>query len=121
MDVSLSPFRLEPISATFHGRDVFAPVAAQLASGASLAEAGEEIDPASLVELPRPEPAIEEGRVVADVVSVDGYGNVDPRSGRAPAAGAGLRLGRPLSVEAPATLERAALFALTFADAPTAG
>ena len=44
VDVSLSPFRLEPVSATFHGRDLFAPVAAHLALGAPLAEAGEEID-----------------------------------------------------------------------------
>ena len=40
VDVSLSEFRLEPISATFHGRDVFAPVAAHLALGASLPDAG---------------------------------------------------------------------------------
>src|SRR5919199_3156705 len=40
VDVSASPWRLEPVSATFHGRDVFAPVAARLAGGAALAEAG---------------------------------------------------------------------------------
>ena len=33
VDVSLSGFRLEPVSATFHGRDVFAPVSAHLAVG----------------------------------------------------------------------------------------
>ena len=33
VDVSLSAVRLEPISATFHGRDIFAPVAAHLALG----------------------------------------------------------------------------------------
>jgi S-adenosylmethionine hydrolase len=55
VDVSHSPHRLEPVSATFHGRDTFAPVAARLAEGAPLAEAGEPIDPADLValELPR--------------------------------------------------------------------
>ena len=40
VDISRSPHRLEPVSATFHGRDIFAPVAAQLAAGAELAEAG---------------------------------------------------------------------------------
>ena len=40
-DISLSPFRLEPLSATFHGRDVFAPVAATLAQGATLGEVGD--------------------------------------------------------------------------------
>src|SRR6476661_5582708 len=31
VDIARSPFRLEPVSATFHGRDLFAPVAARLA------------------------------------------------------------------------------------------
>ena len=35
-----SPHRLEPVSATFHGRDLFAPVAAHLALGAALEDAG---------------------------------------------------------------------------------
>ena len=39
-DLSSSPLRLEPVSATFHGRDLFAPVAAHLALGASLAGGG---------------------------------------------------------------------------------
>ena len=33
VEISRSPWRLEPVSATFHGRDVFAPVAARLAAG----------------------------------------------------------------------------------------
>src|SRR5215208_4040183 len=75
-DVSLSPFRLEPISATFHGRDVFAPVAAQLARGAGLADAGEELDPAEIQRLEMPEPAIDtEGGVLAHVVHLDRFGN----------------------------------------------
>ena len=44
-----SPFALEPVSATFHGRDIFAPVAAHLAGGAALAEAGRSSIPAALV------------------------------------------------------------------------
>ena len=37
VDLASSPWRLEPVSATFHGRDVFAPVAAHLALGEPLA------------------------------------------------------------------------------------
>ena len=44
VDVRRSPLRLEPVSATFHGRDIFAPVAAHLAAGAPLAEAGDPLD-----------------------------------------------------------------------------
>lgn len=38
-------------SKTFHGRDIFAPVGAHLASGVSLQQLGDEIDPASLVQM----------------------------------------------------------------------
>ena len=56
VDVSRSPHRLEPVSATFHGA-TFAPVAAHLAAGAELADApASPLDPADLerVELPQP-------------------------------------------------------------------
>ena len=53
-DIGLSPHRLDPLSATFHGRDLFAPVAAALAAGAPLAEAGEPLDPDELVSLHMP-------------------------------------------------------------------
>ena len=43
-------------SATFHGRDIFAPVAARLAAGEPLAQAGEPCDPAQLVQLELPRP-----------------------------------------------------------------
>ena len=58
VDVSRSPLRLEPISATFHGRDVLAPVAAHLSLGVPLAEAGERIQAESLVTLEASQPAI---------------------------------------------------------------
>ena len=57
VDISASPFRLEPPSATFHGRDLFAPVAAHLAARRDLAEAGVPIDPASLERQPSRAPA----------------------------------------------------------------
>jgi S-adenosylmethionine hydrolase len=66
----------EAISATFHGRDVFAPVAARLATGAPLAEAGPAIDPADLVSLPEPVVVVANGSVEAEVVMVDRFGNV---------------------------------------------
>src|SRR5215471_3768622 len=45
---------LHPVSATFHGRDIFMPVAAHLAAGLELKSAGEEISVADLVALPAP-------------------------------------------------------------------
>src|SRR5206468_11343441 len=43
---------LSRVTATFHGRDIFMPVAAHLAAGADLDAAGAEIDLAGLVMLP---------------------------------------------------------------------
>jgi S-adenosylmethionine hydrolase len=76
VEISASPFRLEPVSATFHGRDVFAPVAAHLAAGRSLSEVGQPLDPGSLIRLGLPRVLIEAGRVRATVLLVDRFGNV---------------------------------------------
>jgi S-adenosyl-L-methionine hydrolase (adenosine-forming) len=120
VDVTLSPFRLEPVSATFHGRDVFAPVAAHLARGASLADAGEAIDAGSLVRLAVPEPVIQADRVLAHVVSLDRFGNaaLDLADRHLPETG--LRLGRRLTIEAGGAAHDA-VFTLTFADVPDGG
>jgi hypothetical protein len=76
VDVQRSPHRLEPVSASFHGRDVFAPVAAHLATGAELADAGDPLDPADLVTLEIPRARLESGAAVAHALVVDGFGNV---------------------------------------------
>jgi len=64
------------ISATFHGRDVFAPAAARLAQGEALETLGAPIDPASLVRLEPPSPEIGDGILRARVIGVDRFGNV---------------------------------------------
>jgi hypothetical protein len=117
VDVSLSGLRLEPISVTFHGRDVFAPVAAHLARGASLPDVGERIEAGSLVGIEASEPVIETGHVVAHVVSIDRFGNaaLDLADRHLPQSG--LRMGRPVTVEVGGS-SREAVFALTFADVP---
>ena len=72
---------LSDLSATFHGRDVFAPAAARLAAGLDPAEVGPSIDPASLVRVEVPTPEVEPGRVVCRVVVVDRFGNVQLAAG----------------------------------------
>lgn len=114
-DVSLSPFRLEPVSATFHGRDLFAPVAARLAAGETLADAGEAIDPKSLTAPPASVPRVEDSCVVAHIVYADRYGNaaLDLDHGRLPETG--LRLGHRVWVAVGGvTLD--AVYSLTFGD-----
>lgn len=64
------------VSPTFHGRDVFAPVAARLALGGDLADAGSAIEPEALVLLPEPVVAVGDGWLEAEVLTIDRYGNV---------------------------------------------
>jgi hypothetical protein len=115
VELSRSPFRLEPVSATFHGRDLFAPVAAHLALGARLEEAGESIDPASLTTLDLPAPTIGPDEIVAHAIHVDGYGNVTLDLDSSMLADGPLRPGDPLQVRAPDG-RFDAIWARTFAD-----
>lgn len=67
---------LQPMSATFHGRDVFAPAAAHLAAGGALGDLGPEVDVAKLRRLELPEPSVRpDGSVTAKVWHVDRFGN----------------------------------------------
>ncbi len=67
---------------TFAGRDVFAPVAAHLATGSTLEEVGSPIDPAGLVPGMLSLSHREDDGIHAEVLWVDAYGNaqlnVDP-------------------------------------------
>jgi S-adenosyl-L-methionine hydrolase (adenosine-forming) len=64
----------EPVSPTFQGRDIFAPVAAHLSLGTSLDALGPSItDPAVL---PWPQPAFTPEAVRGEIVYVDGFGNL---------------------------------------------
>ena len=66
----------ETVSATFHGRDIFAPVAARLAVGAALRDAGSPVAPVDLVRLPLPVVELGGGFIEAEVLTVDRFGNV---------------------------------------------
>lgn len=63
-------------SATFQGRDIFAPVAAYLAAGASLVDVGSPIVAESLAPTPWPNPLKATGCVVGTVIHVDHFGNL---------------------------------------------
>jgi S-adenosylmethionine hydrolase len=115
VEISLSPWRLEPVAATFHGRDVFAPVAARLARGEPLAEAGPPlaVDELMTVELTRGH--MEDGVLVARVVETDSFGNLALDAGHADLAGTALMLGQPIVVRLD-TRRASGVYARTFAD-----
>jgi S-adenosylmethionine hydrolase len=115
VDVTRSPHRLEPVSATFHGRDVFCPVAAHLARGEELAEAGEPLDPDQLETIVLPEPRIEGDSLVAHVLSIDRYGNAALNVSHEDLAGSGIVLGGGVEIRS-GTEHFHAVVTQTFAD-----
>jgi S-adenosylmethionine hydrolase len=117
VDISRSPHRLEPVSATFHGRDVFAPVAAAIAAGRPFAGAGDPIDAGDLMRLELPRPRREGDVVIAHALLIDVYGNVTLDVRHEDLPGNGLAYGRVLEVSA-AGRSRRAMFTGTFADVP---
>jgi S-adenosyl-L-methionine hydrolase (adenosine-forming) len=84
------------VSRTFHGRDIFAPVAARLALGADLADAGPPVHPDALVRLPTPVVRRGDGWLETEVRTVDRFGNVQlAAAGSAPAGRSLLVAGLP--------------------------
>jgi S-adenosylmethionine hydrolase len=82
VEITNPAYLLPTDAATFDGRDVFAPAAAHLCLGVDLSELGPPIDPVSLFPAMVPLTREEEGRLHAEVLWVDRYGNaqlnVDP-------------------------------------------
>jgi S-adenosylmethionine hydrolase len=67
-------FWLPTVSASFHGRDLFGPVAAHLAAGAALTDVGSPI--VSIAAIPFPAPVQQADGVHGEVIQVDRYGNL---------------------------------------------
>jgi hypothetical protein len=67
---------LPVVTSTFHGRDVFAPIAAHLAMGTPIEAVGPALDPGSLVRLEEPRPTIRGGVLESQIVGVLIFGNV---------------------------------------------
>jgi len=68
-------FWRHPVSPTFHGRDIFAPVAAGLSLGISPYEFGEKINSLHVLSIPKPS-LDPEGNLVGQVLHVDRFGNL---------------------------------------------
>ncbi|MCX8126054.1 MAG: SAM-dependent chlorinase/fluorinase [Dehalococcoidia bacterium] len=66
---------LSPLSSTFHGRDIIAPVAAHLSLGVPPAELGEPMSKPRSFTLPRPY-RHKRGTLIGEVIYIDGFGNL---------------------------------------------
>ena len=106
VDIGRSPERLEPVSATFHGRDIFAPVAAALAAQEPLAGVGEPIAVEELRALELPTARALDGAIVTHVLRSDHFGNLILDASHALLSSAGVRLGEAVSVQLGADVHR---------------
>jgi S-adenosylmethionine hydrolase len=104
-------------SHTFHGRDLFAPVAARLALGEPFEDVGEPVDPSSLVALPWPTARANGSRLETAVLYTDSFGNLRLAGTRGDleAAIGSLEPGQALLIQSPDTgSEHQAAWAETF-------
>lgn len=115
VDIGESVECLQPVSRTFHGRDIFAPVAAALAAGEPLAAVGEALDPGQLRRMGIPTAHIADGTLTAHVLRSDTFGNLILNAANEQLLTIGAQLGDALSVAHTGTRHSAA-YAATFAD-----
>jgi S-adenosylmethionine hydrolase len=116
-ELANADYSLQPVSRTFHGRDLFSPAAAHLAAGVALEDLGPPVDPEQLVRVEVPRPEVGQNRIRAVALGVDRFGNVSLNLGREQLEHAELAAGT--RVELTSRGERFyAISARTFDDAP---
>jgi S-adenosylmethionine hydrolase len=116
-ELANAEYSLQPVSRTFHGRDLFSPAAAHLAAGVAREELGPAVDPEELVRIEIPQPEVGQNRIRVVVLGVDRFGNVSLNLRREHLEHAELAAGT--RVELTCRGDRFfAVSARTFADAP---
>ena len=75
MAITKPQFWRSPVSPTFHGRDIFAPVAAHLSLGIPPIDFGEAITSVAVLPLPCPSRATD-GSLVGHILHIDSFGNL---------------------------------------------
>jgi len=100
VSITKSSILLEPVSPSFHARDVLAPAAAYLATGSALEDLGDPVEPQTLTEIRIPEPQVEPGKIACEVLDLNRFGNVQLNVRSSHLASAGLDQAERVSVEA---------------------
>lgn len=120
VEIGASGERLVPTSDTFHGRDVFAPVAGALAAGETLAALGQPVPAQGIVRLQLPQARVTSAGLIAHVIGRDTFGNLVLDATPEQLAGLGVGMGQTVSVQCGATRHEA-LLGSSFAQAPADG
>ena len=74
LEITSSQFFLNEVSDSFHGRDIFAPIASWLSKGTDLSEFGHEID--DYIRISVPKPKSEHNRIKGEIIYIDKFGNL---------------------------------------------
>ncbi|HON10506.1 MAG TPA: SAM-dependent chlorinase/fluorinase [Chitinispirillaceae bacterium] len=69
-----STFFRHPVSSTFHGRDIFAPVSAHLSSGVSLEKLGTQFS--DFKQITFPASTLDNGKIIGEIICIDSFGNL---------------------------------------------
>jgi S-adenosylmethionine hydrolase len=115
VDISESPERLQPVSRTFHGRDIFSPVAAALAAGEPLSSVGEPLPVEQLRRLGLPTAQLGNGSLTVHVLRGDTFGNLILDATEEHLLSLGAMPGDTLTIGYAGTV-RTARYAATFAE-----
>lgn len=99
-EISNKDLFLSTPSKTFHGRDVFSPVAARLASGTPVSDVGPPVPFESLVQLEVRRSRVDDDHVHGQVVQADHFGNIQLNIHRQDLEGAGILLGDGMELRA---------------------
>jgi S-adenosyl-L-methionine hydrolase (adenosine-forming) len=108
---------LQPVSRTFHGRDIFAPVAARLALGMSPDDVGPSIPVGELVQLVMPKSKVDDDHVHGQIVQTDHFGNLQLNVSREELESLGIMLGDQLELRVGGKAHEVK-FCHTFAEVP---
>ncbi len=108
---------LQPKSRTFHGRDIFAPIAARLALGMPPEEVGPPIDVADLERLELPDAKVDDDHVHGQIVQTDHFGNLQLNVSREDLESLGVMLGDPVELRIGGKAHEVQ-FRQTFAEVP---
>lgn len=74
IEITNEKYFLKPVSDTFHGRDIFSPVAAYLSRGTPLRNLGKKIK--KIKELKIATPEIKKGKLIGRIIHIDRFGNL---------------------------------------------
>ena len=116
-EITREDFFLQPVSRTFHGRDLFAPVAARLAPGTPPDEVGPAVPVAELVSLDLPKAKVDDDHVHGQVVQTDHFGNLQLNVSRADLESLGIMLGDAVELRVGGKAH-GVQFCQTFAEVP---